>query len=57
MESSDITKKIKELQAKIDKESIDGASPKQLAKYLVEVDKLKALMLATYKNKNNYKER
>lgn len=48
MESNEIIKRIKKLQEKINKESIKGVSTKQLAKYLVEVDKLKAMMLNTY---------
>ena len=52
MNNNEIVAKIKELQTKINKEQIDGATPQQLAKYLVEVDKLKALMLVALKKSN-----
>ena len=50
MDSKEIAEKIKKLQDEIKDLELSGASPKQLAKYLVEVDKLTALMLAAHKN-------
>ena len=50
MDSKEITEKIKKLQEEIKDLELSGASSKQLAKYLVEVDKLTALMLAAHKN-------
>ncbi len=49
MDSKEITEKIKKLQEEIKDLELSGASPKQLAQYLVEVDKLTALMLAAHK--------
>lgn len=50
MESKEnnIAERIKSLKSKIEKLKLEGASPKELAKYLVEVDKLTALMTAVY---------
>lgn len=50
MESKEIAEKIKKLQEEIKELELSGASPKQLAEYLIEVDKLTALMLAAHKN-------
>ena len=49
MEGKEIAEKIKKLQEEIKDLELSGASPKQLAQYLVEVDKLTALMLAAHK--------
>lgn len=43
--SRDLKEKIKLLRNKITEEELAGASAKQLAKYLVQIDELKALML------------
>ena len=47
--NGEIVEKIRKIQEEMEKQKLDGASPKQLAKYLVEVDRLKALMLTVYK--------
>ncbi len=49
MESKEIAEEIKKLQEKIKDLEFSGASPKQLAEYLVKVDKLTALMIAAHK--------
>ena len=49
MESKEIADEIKKIQEKIKDLELSGASPKQLAEYLVKVDKLTALMLAAHK--------
>ena len=47
--SNEIAEKIKALKNEIEKQKLDNVSAEQLAKYLVEVDRLTALMLATHK--------
>lgn len=47
--NNDIAKRIKSLKSEIEKLKLEEASPKELAKYLVEVDKLTALMVAVHK--------
>lgn len=49
MEGKEIADKIKKLQEEIKDLELSGATPKQLAKYLIEVDKLTALMMAAHK--------
>lgn len=58
--SRDLKEKIKLLRNKITEEELAGASAKQLAKYLVQIDELKALMLVAstkeslQKDKNDF---
>ena len=47
--SNEIAEKIKALKDEIEKQKLDNASAEQLAKYLVEVDRLTALMLSAHK--------
>lgn len=49
MEEKNITEEIRELKADIEKTDLRNIPAKQLAKYLVKVDRLKALMNA-YEN-------
>lgn len=45
---NNIAERIKSLKSEIEKLKLEGASPKELAKYLVEVDKLTALMVTAH---------
>lgn len=47
--NNEIAEKIKKLREEMKKQKLEGASAKQLAKYLVEVDRLTALMIAAHK--------
>ncbi len=51
-----LSERMKALQEKITKEEIAGASAKQLAKYLVQLDELKALMLLATTKKTSDKK-
>lgn len=46
---NDIAEKIKKIKEEMEKQKLEGASAEQLAKYLVEVDRLTALMLAAHR--------
>lgn len=46
---NEIAERIRVLKKEIEKQKLDNASAEQLAKYLVEVDKLTALMLSAHK--------
>lgn len=52
MEETEIIEKINELREKINEETLEKATAKQLAKYLVEVDKLSILMAKAIEKKN-----
>ena len=53
----DLKEKIKSLRNKITEEELAGASAKQLAKYLVQIDELKALMLVASTKESLQKEK
>lgn len=52
-----LKERIKSLRNKITEEELAGASAKQLAKYLVQIDELKALMLVASTKESLQKEK
>ena len=52
-----LKERIKSLRNKITEEELAGASEKQLAKYLVQIDELKALMLVASTKESLQKEK
>ncbi|MBQ3408064.1 MAG: hypothetical protein IJH12_02520 [Clostridia bacterium] len=56
MEGKEIAERIRKLQKEIKEQELSGATAKQLAKYLIEVDKLTALMIATHRNNSEEQE-